>query len=87
MIDHFLSEFDPAYGKRPEFGELARRSGRTLNERSHAQIMGAENLLTKAMVSMSTGHADRAEKLIRRAADLPYDPHEEGSPGFRGPRC
>jgi len=84
MTDQFLSQFDPAYGKRPEFGELARRSGRTLNERSQAQIMGAENLLTKAMASMSTGQADRAENLIRRAAELPYDPREEGSPGVRG---
>ncbi len=79
----FASEFDPARGLRGELGELARDSGRMLNARSHAQINGAENLLTKAVRSLTSGDPKRAEKLIRRAAQMPYDPREEGSPGVR----
>jgi hypothetical protein len=66
-----------------EFGALASRSGRLLNEVSHAQIIGVENLLTKATHSVLAGDALRAEQLIDRAAQLPYDPREEGSPGVR----
>ncbi len=80
----FLSELDPAYGLRPEFGELVRRSGRTLNERSLAQLIGAENLLTKAVASRAAGDLDRAEQLVRRAAAMPYDDREGDSPGVRG---
>lgn len=84
MSDFDLSPYDPAYGKRLEFGELAREDGRTLNARSDAQITGAENLLTKAVAATASGDVDRAERLIRRAADMPYDPREECSPGILG---
>jgi hypothetical protein len=80
----FLSQLDPAYGKRLEFGELARQSGRLLNERSHAQIAGAENLLAKAVTCGAAGDLDRAAQLVQRAAAMPYDPREEGSPGVLG---
>ncbi|MGB7981414.1 MAG: hypothetical protein WCF36_11555 [Candidatus Nanopelagicales bacterium] len=76
-----LAEFLAAEGG---FGPLQRRSGRLLNEVSHAQITGAENLLKKAARSLSGGDAERAERLIDRAAQMPYDPREEGSPGIRG---
>jgi hypothetical protein len=79
-----LSEFDPANGKRGEFGELARQSGRSLNEISLAQITGAENLLTKAVSSAAAGNRERAEQLIQRAAAMSYDPREERSPGIAG---
>ena len=84
MLSSDLFESDPAYGRRPEFGELARRSGRMLNERSLAQITAAENLLGKATASAAAGNVERAEQLIQRAAAMPYDPREEGSPGIRG---
>ncbi len=83
MIGPLLSEFDPAHGKRGEFGELARQSGRMLNAQSLAQIDGAENLLNKAIRALAAGEAERVEHLIQRAAQLPYDEHEEGSPGVR----
>jgi hypothetical protein len=89
-----LSPLDPADGTlgrpsaseaiRAEFAELARQSGRLLNERSHSQIIGAENLLTKAVRALDSGDAERAVRLIQRAAQIPYDPREEGSPGVRG---
>jgi hypothetical protein len=79
-----LSDFDSAYAKRGEFGELARQSGRTLNEIGLAQIAGAENLLSKAVSSASAGNQDRAEHLMQRAAAMPYDPREEGSPRIAG---
>jgi hypothetical protein len=66
-----------------ESGALARRSGRLLNEVSHSQIVGARSLLTKATHSVSSGYAQHAEQFIDRAAQMPYDPREEGSPGVR----
>lgn len=75
----FPTEFDP--GQRNVFGELAVRSGRMLNALSHAQVTGAENLLTKAMRALDAGEAQRSEQLIRRAAQMPYDAREEWSPG------
>lgn len=79
----FSSGFDSVPGQRAEFGELARQSGRMLNELSFAQIAGAENLLTKAIRAFASGDADRAEQLIQRAAQMAYDAREAGSPGVR----
>lgn len=62
---------------------MARQSGRMLNDLSHAQIIGAENLLTKAIRARASGDAQRAEQLIQRAAQGPYAPRETGSPGVR----
>lgn len=62
---------------------MARQSGRLLNELSHAQISGAENLLAKAIRTLVSGDAQRAEQLIQRAAKMPYDAREAGSPGVR----
>lgn len=70
-------------GPQGAFGELQRNSGRLLNEVSHAQIRGAQNLLTKAVHSLARGDDLRAQRLIDRAAQMPYDPREEGSPGVR----
>ena len=83
MIDSFSSGLDPARGPGNEFGELARQSGRILNELSHAQIAGAQNLLKKAIRELDSGEAKRAGQLIQRAALMPYDPREAGSPGVR----
>lgn len=54
-----------------------------MNELSHTQIIGAENLLKKAIRSLSAGDSQAAEQLIQRAARMPYDAREEGSPGVR----
>ena len=84
VTDPLHSRFDPRPGASGDFGALARQSGRMLNALGHAQITGAENLLTKAIRALTTGDARRAEELIRRAAQMPYDDREEGSPGVRG---
>ncbi len=81
MTDPFLSAFDPGYGLREEFAALARQSGRLLNERAHAQVVGAENLLRKAIHALASGDAERAERLIHRVAQMPFDPREQASPG------
>mgnify|MGYP000843556657 CR=1 FL=1 len=78
MTDPFSSGLDPARGQRTEFGELARQSGRLLNELSNAQIAGAQNLLTKAIRALDSEDYQRAEQLIRRAAQMPYDTREAG---------
>jgi hypothetical protein len=75
--------FDPGHGLRTEFREMARQSGRMLNERFSARITGAENLLTKAIRAFTAGDTERMEALIRRAAQMPYDEREEDSPGVR----
>jgi hypothetical protein len=64
-----------------EFGEMARQSGRMLNARHHAQVTGAENLLTKAIRALGSGDAQRAEQLLQRAAQMPYVERELESPG------
>ncbi len=66
--------------------ELQRQSGHLLNELSHAQVEAAENLLAKAARSLSAGDDQRAQRLIDRAAAMPYDPREESSPGIWGAR-
>jgi hypothetical protein len=84
VTDTSLSEFDPGYGLRREFAAMARQHGRLLNERSHAQIKGAQNLLTKAVRALASGDTQRAEQLVQRAAQMPYDAREAGSPGVHG---
>lgn len=66
-----------------EFVDLALQSGRLLGEISLAQMDAAENLLWKAQQALEAGDPQRAERLIERAARMPYDPGEEGSPGVR----
>lgn len=78
------ARFDPAYGLPAEFGELARQSGHDANDRSHAQLIGAENLLAKAMESTIAGDTSRAERLIGRAAAMPWDDREQAAPGVFG---
>lgn len=73
--------FDPTCAPSKEFGEVARISGRMLNELSHAQMTGAKNLLTKAIRALASGDSQRADQLIERVAQMPYDEREEGSPG------
>lgn len=60
------------------------RTGRLRSATSFNQILGAENLVRKAALSLSAGDMGRAERLIERAARMPYDSFEEGSPGVRG---
>lgn len=77
----FPSVFDPAYGMPAELGDMARRSGLMQIEYHHARVVGAENLLSKAMRALGAGDAERAERLIQRSAQMPYHALEEESPG------
>ena len=83
MTDPFSSGLDPARGQPTALLELTRQSGRLLNELSNAHIAGAQNLLTKAIRALAAEDDQRAEQLIRRAAQMPYDTREAGSPGVR----
>lgn len=84
MSSFDLGEFDPAYGLRPEFGELARQAGRARNARSSAQVERAENLLRKAARRIEAGDADAAERFLTRAAAIPWDDNDEWSPCIHG---
>lgn len=81
MDEDDLAEFLAGLDEEGEFRPLELHSGRLLNQLSHAQIEAAGNLLSKAARSLSGGDTERAEKLIDRAAQMPYDPREEASPG------
>ncbi len=84
MDDDALAELLASIGPSGEFAELHRRSGRLLNQVSNNQLTAAGNLLNKAARSISAGDAVRAERLIDRAAQMPYDPREGDWPGVRG---
>lgn len=60
---------------------MARQLGRMQHSRHHAQITGAENLLTTAIRALNTGDSERAGQLMQRAAQMPYDEREDESPG------
>ncbi len=84
MNDPLLHKYDPAYGRPAELGELARNAGRALNQRMLDQLDGSMNLLTKAVARLDAGDTGQADRLVARAAAMPYDPREEGSPGVQG---
>lgn len=83
MTDDELHPLDPAHGKRSEFRELIRDEGRRLNDREFALFEGATNLLSKALDRREVGAEDQADRLIARAAAMPYDARMEASPGVR----
>ena len=84
MDDDALPETLAGIAEDVAFGPLQVRSGRLLNQISTAQLMAAENLCSKAARSLSAGDQARAQRLIDRAARMPYDPREQGSPGVMG---
>ena len=61
-------------------GDAQLASGRTLAPFSRALGLGAENLLVKAVDALEAQDDDRATALVRRAARLPFDEHEEVAP-------
>lgn len=81
VTDPTLSALEEVLRLRPEFRYLARQSGRALNERHSAQLTGAGNLLTKALAALASGDEQRADRLVQRAAQMPYDSREAESPG------
>lgn len=61
-------------------GDAVLASGRILQPFSRAGLEAADNLLDKARRALGEGNADRATTLVRRAAALPFDEHEETAP-------
>ena len=49
---------------------------------SQGAAAAADNLVSKALDALANGDRDRADRLLVRAACLPYDEHEEGFPGL-----
>lgn len=58
-------------------------SGQQLNAEYAAKLTGAQNLLQKAFVAAATD-LEKADRLIERAAAMPYDEREESFPGVQG---
>jgi hypothetical protein len=75
--------YDPIGGlRRPHpLGDVWRSSGRIGQEGWLSAYGGAENLLEKARRALIGGDDARADALIRRAAAMPFDRHEERLPG------
>lgn len=72
----------PGVGDADEMQAIASHSGRLLNSVGQAQLLAAQTLLSKAARSVSAGDAARAERLIERAARIPYEDRERHSPGL-----
>ncbi len=66
-------------GNRP-LGDAALASGRTLQPFSEGLSAAAGNLLRKAFDAVERNDDDRAARYVRRAAELPYDEHEQVHP-------
>ena len=49
---------------------------------SEGAAAAADNLVSKALDALKNDDRDRADRLLVRAARLPYDEHEEGFPGL-----
>lgn len=62
------------------FGDGDLRSGQTLQRFSIAGQEAASNLLNKARRALDDGDPERAREFVDRAAQLPYDKHEEAAP-------
>ncbi len=57
-------------------GDVARVSGRLLNDIGDAQMTGADNLVGKAMRALEIGDEARAARFIERACGLGYNERE-----------
>ncbi len=74
-----LSDWVQDQRDRP-LGGVELTSGRTLSPFSQALWAGADNLLGKAAIALRQRDGERAERLVSRAASLPFDEHEESFP-------
>lgn len=66
------------------FGDVDMVSGRTLQTFSIAGERAAANLLRKARRALTARDLDRARTFVDRAAQLPYDEHEQVAPAAVG---
>ncbi|MDN5789989.1 MAG: hypothetical protein L0H25_03870 [Micrococcales bacterium] len=82
-MDHELSQLlESHFAERANraFGDVEAISGRALQPFSFAGEQRATNLLDKAIRALDDGDTDRASALVRRAAHLPFDDHEQAAP-------
>ena len=75
---------DPFAGRPAEIAALVGESNRRANQQSWAQMDAAMNLLSKAVTARLGGDEPRATRFVDRVAAMPWDEHEESSPGVRG---
>ncbi|GAA1709510.1 MULTISPECIES: hypothetical protein [Dietzia] len=76
-----LDEIDAIYAQRTAFGTNPMAPTAPLGPFSQAAMQAAENLLVKALDRMGSGEQDAAERLMGRAAEIPFDDHEGVWPG------
>lgn len=77
LPEHFLADMArrSPYGTHPDVRDAA------LAPFSEASHEAAVNLLTKALRRLSEGDAEKADRMIARAAALPFDEREHAWPG------
>lgn len=81
MSDDRWDAFETEMARRNPYGIHPEAKTGALAPLSHAARDGAENLLNKAIDSLVSGDSGRADRLISRAAAIPFDEHEKIWPG------
>lgn len=76
-----LDDIDALRAQRTPYGTHPVAPTASLAPFSQAAMRAAENLLVKAVDRMRSGEQDAAERLMGRAAELPFDDHEGVWPG------
>lgn len=77
-----LAEVRDALGERTPFGTVQMAPTAPLAPFSQAAMTAADNLLVKAVSRLRRGDRVAADKLIARAAEIPFDDHERWWPGL-----
>ena len=80
-LDAELAEFLSNERDRP-LGPVTIKSAGILHGFSQAPYLGADNLLRKAARALDGDDAARAERLVERALQFPFDEHERVLPGW-----
>lgn len=78
-----MGSYDHLSGDDRGLGEATRGARLMLSKESLVEFEGATNLLTKACTALDDGDAAKAERLINRAAAMPFNDYEERFPGVQ----
>lgn len=81
VADERFDVFEAEMARRNPYGIHPEAKTGALAPLSQAARDAAENLLNKAIDKLEIGDSERAERLISRAAAIPFDEHEEIWPG------
>lgn len=76
-----IAEISDALGERTPYGTVQLAPTAPLAPFSQAAMDAADNLLGKAITRLRRGDREAAERLITRAAEIPFDDHERSWPG------